>query len=338
VERIDRDGGNRTCTARAMKTLGLMTSGGDAPGMNAAIRSVVRVALGHGFRVLGFKRGYAGILHEQFQEMDARSVSNIVQRGGTILKTARSAEFLTLKGQKNAARNLQKLGVNALVLIGGDGTFRGALDLAKLWRGQLIGIPGTIDNDLAGTDFTLGFDTAVNTAVGAIDKVRDTADAHERFFLVEVMGRHSGQLALTVGMAGGAEEILIPETPPNIRAVCERLCAGRRRGKTSSIIVVAEGVEGGALGVAKQLKKLSRNEYRVCILGHIQRGGSPTAADRCLATRLGASAVKAILDGASGKMVGEVGGRSALIPFRFAVKGKRRAASLQPRMMRFLNL
>lgn len=321
-----------------MKTIALMTSGGDAPGMNAAIRAVVRVALGHRFRVLGFHRGYEGILHEQFQEMDARSVSNILQRGGTILKTARSAEFLTLKGRKKAARNLQMLGVDALVLIGGDGTFRGAMDLASVWKGHLIGIPGTIDNDLFGTDFTLGFDTAVNTAVEAIDKVRDTADAHERFFLVEVMGRHSGQLALAVGIAGGAEEILIPERPANIQAVCERLCAGRHRGKTSSIIVVAEGVEGGAIRVAEQLKKLSRNEYRVCILGHIQRGGSPTAADRCLATRLGAYAVKAVLDGESGKMAGEVGGRCALTPFRVAVKGKRRIAPLYGRMTKYLNL
>jgi len=321
-----------------MRTLGLMTSGGDAPGMNAAIRSVTRIALGHGIRVLGFKRGYEGILHEEFVEMEARAVSNIVQRGGTILKTARTAAFLTLKGQKKAAHNLQKLGVDALVLIGGDGTFRGGMDLAKVWRGQLIGIPGTIDNDLFGTDFTLGFDTAVNTAVDAIDKVRDTADAHERFFLVEVMGRHSGQLALAVGIAGGAEEILIPERPVNIRAVCERLCAGRHRGKTSSIIVVAEGVEGGAFRVAEQLKKLSRNEYRVCILGHIQRGGSPTAADRCLATRLGAYAVKAVVEGETGKMVGEIGGRRTLTPFRVAVKGKRRIDPLYGQMMRFLNL
>ena len=230
-----------------MKTIGLMTSGGDAPGMNAAIRAVARVAVGRGFRVLGFQRGYEGILQEQFQEMDARSVSNIVHRGGTILKTARSKEFLTLKGQKRAARSLDKLKVDGLVLIGGDGTFRGAMDLAKVWKGKLVGIPGTIDNDLFGTDFTLGFDTAVNTAVEAIDKVRDTADAHERFFLIEVMGRHSGHIAIAVGFATGAEEILIPEKAVDVRAMCQRLCAGRCRGKTSSIIVVAEGVvKGGA--------------------------------------------------------------------------------------------
>lgn len=299
-----------------MNTLGLMTSGGDAPGMNAAIRAVVRVARGHGFRVLGFHRGYEGILQEQFQEMDARSVSNIVHRGGTILKTARSKEFLTLAGRKKAARNLDRLGIRALVLIGGDGTFRGAIDLAKIWKGQLIGIPGTIDNDLYGTDFTLGFDTAVNTAVEAIDKVRDTADSHERFFLIEVMGRHSGHIAVAVGFATGAEEILIPEERVDMRAMCERLCAGRRRGKTSSIIVVAEGVKGGAYRVAEELKKLSKNEYRVCILGHIQRGGSPTAADRLLATKLGGYAVDLLRRGQTGVMAGEVCGKLVATPFR----------------------
>jgi 6-phosphofructokinase 1 len=291
-----------------MNTLGLMTSGGDAPGMNAAIRAVVRVALGHGFRVLGFHRGYEGILREQLQEMDARSVSNIVHRGGTILKTARSKEFLTLAGREKAARNLDRRGIRSLVLIGGDGTFRGAIDLAKIWKGQLIGIPGTIDNDLYGTDFTIGFDTAVNTAVEAIDKVRDTADSHERFFLIEVMGRHSGHIAVAVGFATGAEEILIPEERVDIR--------GRRRGKTSSIIVVAEGVKGGAYRVAEELKKLSKNEYRVCILGHIQRGGSPTAADRLLATKLGGYAVDLLRRGQTDVMAGEVCGKLVATPFR----------------------
>jgi 6-phosphofructokinase 1 len=314
-----------------------MTSGGDAPGMNAAIRSVTRAALAGGFRVLGFKRGYEGILHGQFQAMDSRSVSNILQRGGTILKTARSAEFQTVAGMKKAARVLDDFGVNALVAIGGDGTFRGAIDFAKIWKGQFIGIPGTIDNDLAGTDFTIGFDTAVNTAVEAIDKIRDTADAHERFFLVEVMGRHCGQIALRVGIAGGAEEILIPERPQDIREVCERLQSGRCLGKTSSLIVVAEGVKGGALAVAEQLKKLSRIEYRVVILGYIQRGGNPTASDRCLATRLGAYAVRAVVDGETGKMAGEINGRDVLVPFRIAVRGKRFIEPIYERMLKFLN-
>jgi 6-phosphofructokinase 1 len=324
-----------------MKTtpiLGLLTSGGDAPGMNAAIRAVTRAALGSGFRVLGFKRGYEGILHEQFQELGSRSVSNILQRGGTILKTARSAEFSTQAGVEKAAAILQKLGVDALVLIGGDGTFRGAMDLAKFWRGRILGVPGTIDNDLAGTDLTIGFDTAVNTAVEAIDKIRDTAEAHERIFLVEVMGRHCGQIALEVGVAGGAEEVLIPEKPTDIRAVAARLCAGRRLGKTSSIIVVAEGVKGGAFRVAEQLEQLSRYEYRVVILGYIQRGGNPTADDRCLAARLGVDAVKAVFDGETGKMVGEAGGKPVLVPFRVAVKGKRQVDPLYGRMLKFLNL
>jgi 6-phosphofructokinase 1 len=320
------------------KTLGILTSGGDAPGMNAAIRAVTRAALGSGFHVLGFKHGYEGILHEQYQELDSRSVSNIVQRGGTILKTARSAEFMTTAGVKKVLVILQRLGVNVLILIGGDGTFRGALDLEKYWGGQIIGIPGTIDNDLAGIDFTIGFDTAVNTAVEAIDKIRDTAAAHERFFLVEVMGRHCGQIALEVGIAGGAEEILIPEKVVNVRQMCERLCAGRGLGKTSSIIVVAEGVDGGAVGIAEQLKKLSQNEYRVVILGYIQRGGHPTAKDRCLATRLGYRAVKAVLEGETGKMAGEAGGKPVLVPFQIAVKGKRRVDPLYGQMMKFLNL
>jgi 6-phosphofructokinase 1 len=320
------------------KILGLMTSGGDAPGMNAAIRAVTRAALGSGFRVLGFKHGYEGILHGEFQELDSRSVSNIIQRGGTVLKTARSRDFMTVKGLKQAAAVLEKLGVNALVLIGGDGTFHGAMDFAKFWKGQLIGVPGTIDNDLAGTDFTIGFDTAVNTAVEAIDKIRDTADAHERFFLVEVMGRHCGQIALTVGIAGGAEEILIPERPADIRDVCARLNNGRGLGKTSSIIVVAEGVKGGALGVAKLLNKFSQNEYRVVILGYIQRGGNPTANDRCLATRTGVHAVKAVLAGESGKMAGESGGKSVLVPFSVTVKGKRHVDPYYGQMLKYLNL
>jgi 6-phosphofructokinase 1 len=239
---------------------------------------------------------------------------------------------------KKAATLLNQLGVTAMVLVGGDGTFRGAIDLGKFWDGQIIGVPGTIDNDLAGTDFTIGFDTAVNTAVEAIDKIRDTAAAHERFFLVEVMGRHCGQIALEVGIAGGAEEILIPERPADVREVCDRLCAGRSIGKTSSIIIVAEGVKGGAFGVAEQLKKFSQNEYRVVILGYIQRGGGPTAADRCLATRLGFRAVEAILDGESGKMSGEAGGKPVLVPFHVAVKGKRLGNSYYGKMLKYLNL
>lgn len=321
-----------------MKTLGVMTSGGDAPGMNAAIRAVVRTGIARNFRVLGFIRGYEGILQNDFQELGPRSVSQILQRGGTVLKTARSKDFLTLEGQRRAAANLERNQVDALVLIGGDGTFRGALDLAKLWRGRMIGIPGTIDNDVYGTDFTLGFDTAVTTAVEAIDKIRDTADSHDRFFLVEVMGRHSGHLAMHIGLASGAEEILTPEKPIDVRAICKRLCARREAGKTSSILVVAEGAaEGGSYAIADELKKLSKNEYRICILGHLQRGGSPTPGDRLLGTRLGVSAVEAIATGGTGKMAGEVNGRPTLTPFKLAVHRKKPIPSVCNKLIRYLN-
>jgi 6-phosphofructokinase 1 len=299
-----------------MKTVGIMTSGGDAPGMNAAIRAACRIALNQGFRVLGFLRGYEGIIQEQTVELSSRSVSNVLQRGGTILRTARSNEFLTVAGQKKAAHSLQHLKVDALILIGGDGTFRGGADLANVWSGQLIGVPATIDNDLCGTDRTIGFDTAVNTALEAIDKIRDTADSHERFFLVEVMGRSAGFIAMEVGLTGGAEEILIPEEPVDIKAICRRLCEAKHAGKTSSIIVVAEGAfKGGAYAAAESLKKLSGNEYRVCVLGHLQRGGCPTAADRLLASKLAAFAVQAVVHGETGKMAGEMRGEMALVPF-----------------------
>lgn len=322
-----------------MKTIGVLTSGGDAPGMNAAIRSVTRVSLGHGLRVIGFKHGYEGVLNEQYDQLDARCVSNILQRGGTILKTARSSEFCTKKGVQKAARILNKLQVDGLVLIGGDGTFRGGMDLSKEWEGKLVGISGTIDNDLFGTDFTLGFDTAVNTAIDAVDKIRDTAEAHERFFIVEVMGRHCGQIAMSAALATGAEEVLIPEKKVELDDICRRLCENRDRGKSSSLIIVAEGaVSGGAYKVAHDLKKRSKNEYRVCILGHIRRGGSPNAADRLFGSRCGAYAVEALLAGENTKMVGECGGKKALTSFRIAVKGKKHIASFDLNLMRSLNL
>lgn len=298
-----------------LKRIGVLTSGGDAPGMNACLRAIVRTALDRQAEVIGFRKGYRGVLDRDFIELDSRSVSNIIQRGGTILHTARCPEFEPPEGRRRAAESLTALQVNALLVIGGDGSLRGAHDLTNYWNGQIIGLPGTIDNDLFGTDFTIGFDTAVNTGLEAIDKIRDTADAHERFFLVEVMGRHAGFIALAVGVTGGAEEILIPEEPVDIQAICDRLCAGKHRGKTSSIIVVAEGaMKGGAYALAEALKKLSGNEYRVCVLGHLQRGGSPTAADRLLATKLGAFAVDAALRGETGKMAGEVRGELVLTP------------------------
>lgn len=292
-----------------------MTSGGDAPGMNATLRSIVRTALSYNMKVIGFRRGYKGVMDGDFLDLDSRSVSNIIQRGGTILHTARCAEFETENGLSRAAHSLYALGVDILFIIGGNGSLRGAHELKRFWLGGIIGLPGTIDNDLAGTDFTIGYDTAINTALDAIDKIRDTADSHERFFLVEVMGRKTGFIAIDVGFAGGAEDVLIPEEPVDIQAVCRRLCAGKERGKTSSIIIVAEGAyQGGAYAVARELKKLSGNEYRVSILGHLQRGGSPTARDRILATKLGGYAVRSAMRGESDVMAGEVRGEMVLTP------------------------
>lgn len=266
-----------------------LTSGGDAPGMNAAIRTIVRVSDSLGHEVIGVRRGFHGLVDGEARPLGSRDVGNILQKGGTLLHTSRCREFLEEEGMRKAARFLEAQGVGALIAIGGDGTFRGCDDFAKHWNGIMLGVPGTIDNDVYGTDRTIGFDTAVTTAIEAMDKIRDTAEAHERFFLIEVMGRHAGFIALEAGITGGAEEILVPEAPPDLQAVCERLGAGRRAGKTSSLIVVAEGAyPGGAQAVADKLRTLSGNEYRICILGHIQRGGMPTAGDRLLATRLGA--------------------------------------------------
>lgn len=307
-----------------MKRIALLTSGGDAPGMNACIRSVVRMGKARGLEVVGIRHGYRGLLGEDIFEMGPRDVSNIIQRGGTVLKTSRSEEFRTDAGVEKAAQILQQHAIDGLVLIGGDGTFRGGVTLGRVWPGRIIGVPGTIDNDVSGTDFTIGYDTALETALQAIDKIRDTADSHERFFLVEVMGRHSGFIALHVGIAAGAEEILIPERAFNVKEICERLCAGRARGKTSSILVVAEGQEtGGAFKLAEELKKLSKNEYRVVILGYLQRGGSPSAADRVLATKLGAYAVEMFTEGATGVMVGEVRGRLCMTPLHETYERKK---------------
>ncbi|MEO6098152.1 MAG: ATP-dependent 6-phosphofructokinase [Fibrobacteria bacterium] len=296
------------------KRFSVLTSGGDAPGMNACLRSIVRVATSLGHEVLGARRGFQGLIDGDFISLGPRDVSNCIQRGGTLIHTSRCEEFRTEAGILKAASQLKARNVDALLAIGGDGTFRGCVELGKVWSGKILGLPGTIDNDLWGTDYTIGFDTAVNTALESIDKIRDTAESHERFFLVEVMGRHSGFIALEVGITGGAEEILVPEESPDLQAVCYRLCAGKTQGKTSSLIIVAEGAyPGGVKAVAEELKKLSGNEYRLCVLGHVQRGGSPTAADRLLGTRLGAFSVEAALEGASGKMVGEVGGKPVLV-------------------------
>lgn len=296
------------------KIFSVLTSGGDAPGMNACLRSIVRVATSLGHEVLGAKRGFQGLIDGDFKSLGPRDVSNCIQRGGTLIHTSRCEEFRTEAGVRKAAAQLHARNVDFLLAIGGDGTFHGCVELGKVWSGGILGLPGTIDNDLWGTDYTIGFDTAVNTALEYIDKIRDTAESHERFFLVEVMGRHAGFIALEVGITGGAEEILVPEATTDLQAVCDRLCAGKAQGKTSSLIIVAEGAyPGGVKAVAEELKMRSGNEYRLCVLGHVQRGGSPTAADRLLGTRLGAFSVEAALEGASGKMVGEVGGKPVLV-------------------------
>lgn len=307
-----------------MKRIGVFTSGGDAPGMNAAIRAVVRQAYALGLEVIGIRRGYAGMILGEMVPLGVRDVANILQRGGTVLLTARSQEFLTEEGRAKAAEKLKAAGIEGLVAIGGDGTFRGAMRLSEEHRIPVVGVPGTIDNDLYGTDYTIGFDTAVNTALEAIDRIRDTAASHERVFFIEVMGRSSGFIALDVGLAGGAEVIAVPEEPLDPKTIAEGLMESLRRGKTSSIVVVAEGAyPGGAAGLLAAIQEHVRVEARVTVLGHIQRGGSPTAKDRILASRLGAAAVEALAGGTSGVMVGEVEGEVELTPLKEAVERKK---------------
>jgi len=284
-----------------MKRIAVLTSGGDAPGMNAAIRAVVRNGIYHGLEVYGVLHGYKGLIEGEFRYLELGSVGDIIQRGGTILYTARSEEFKTPAGQQKAVKNLQKYGIEGLVVIGGDGSFRGAQKLNE--QGILtVGIPGTIDNDIPMTDYTIGFDTAVNTVINAIDKIRDTATSHERTFVIEVMGRNAGDIALWAGLADGAESILIPEVNFNIDELVERLKRGEKRNKKHSIIIVAEGV-GSAVEIAEQIKSLAGMDTRLTVLGHIQRGGSPTAFDRVLASRMGAFAVDVLLSGESSKIV-----------------------------------
>jgi 6-phosphofructokinase 1 len=303
-----------------MKKIAVFTSGGDSPGMNACIRSVVRTGIYNSLEVVGILRGYNGMVEGDFKSLKATSVANIVQKGGTILKTARSESFRTVEGRKKAYENLKKEGVEGLVCIGGDGSFTGAKIFFEEYGIPCIGAPGTIDNDLYGTDYTIGFDTAINTAVEAIDKIRDTAESHDRVFFVEVMGRHSGAIALEVGLAGGAEAILLPEVSGEIERL-KTIFRQRRRKKSFSIIVVAEGDEqGGAYQIAEALQKeFPKISPRVTILGHIQRGGNPTAADRVLATRLGAACVDALLKGETNKMAGLVNNKVVLTSFDDAI-------------------
>lgn len=285
-----------------MRRIALLTSGGDAPGMNAAIRAIVRKANFHNVETIGVSRGFAGLIESDFRPLSTTDVSDILQRGGTILRTARSAEFLQEEGQRKALSNLQQSGIEGLIVIGGDGSFRGASRLASMGF-PTIGVPGTIDNDLSCTDYTIGFDTAVNTVVDAINKIRDTATSHERVFVIEVMGRESGFIALSAGLAGGAESILIPEMGYDIEVVVGKIVRGHERGKLHSIIVVAEGA-GDVMEISKEIKELIKFDVRVTILGHIQRGGSPTAFDRVLASRMGARAVELLITGKSNRMVG----------------------------------
>lgn len=304
--------------------IGILTSGGDSPGMNACIRAVVRTAMSSGFRVTGIMRGYQGMIESDFVEMDGRSVSNIVQRGGTILKSARSKDFFSAEGRTKAFSNIQSIGIHALVVIGGDGTFRGAEEFRKEHGIRSVGVPGTIDNDLVGTDYTLGFDTAVNTAVDAIDKIRDTANSHDRLFFVEVMGRHSGHIALSVGLASGAESILLPETVTDVNALVASLRAGGNRNKSSNIVVVSEGDEaGGAFKMAEEVRRLAPEyDTRVTVLGHIQRGGAPSAFDRILGTRLGVAAVEGLVSGKSDAMAGLVNNQVVFTPYATCVSAE----------------
>lgn len=308
-----------------IKKIAVLTSGGDAPGMNAAIRSVVRTCAFYDIACVGVYRGYQGMIESDFKEMNARSVNNIINKGGTILKTARSEEFRTVDGRKKAYDNLIKNGIDSFVVIGGDGSFTGALIFNKEFNFPVVGIPGTIDNDIFGTNYTLGYDTALNTVVEAIDKIRDTASSHNRLFFVEVMGRDVGYIALNAGVGAGAEEILIPEEDLGLDRMLESLKKSRKSGKTSSIVVVAEGDKTGrnVFELADYVEQnLPNYEVRVSVLGHMQRGGSPSCFDRVLASRMGVKAVETLMEGKSNFMAGIKDNKICLTPLDLAVKGK----------------
>ena len=312
--------------ANKVTKIGVMTSGGDSPGMNAAIRAVVRTGIYYGLEIFGIMRGYSGMIENDIVPMHSRSVANIIQRGGTILKTARCKEFFEKEGRKRAYDNLKELGIDGIVVIGGDGSFRGADIFSREFDIPCIGLPGTIDKDIAGTDFTIGFDTAVNTAVEAIDKIRDTADAHDRLFIIEVMGRDAGYIALHSGIATGAEHILIPERKTDMEELIYSLQEKEKRKKLVNMVVVAEGDDfGGAYEVAKLVKeRLPNAETRVAILGHIQRGGSPSCLDRLIASRMGYAAVECLMYGRHNVMVGILNNKMHYTPLEKAVKAKQR--------------
>jgi 6-phosphofructokinase 1 len=312
----------------SVNNIGVFTSGGDSPGMNAALRAVVRTAVYHDIGVFTIQRGYDGMIDGEIERAGSRTVSNIIQTGGTVIKTARSERFRTEDGREQAYRNLKKVGIDGVIGIGGDGTFRGALDFYKEHKVRMIGVPATIDNDLYGTDFTIGYDTAVNTAVEAIDKIRDTAQSHNRFFIVEVMGRDAGFIGVETGIAGGAENILIPETKTDIEQLCGQIKSLFDRGKTSNIVVVSEGDDaGGAYEIGAKIKAKTGIDYKVVILGYIQRGGNPSAKDRLLASKLGYWSVKHLMDGKTNMMVGEINAKIVLTEMSKAV-GKKKAIDM----------
>jgi 6-phosphofructokinase 1 len=308
-----------------MKKIGVFTSGGDAPGMNACIRAVARMAIYKGIDIYGIKRGYQGMIEGRIEKMDSMSVSNIIQRGGTVLKTARSREFETEEGRRQAFYQLQAMRIEGLIAIGGNGTYTGADIFFKEFGIPIIGLPGTIDNDLYGTDYTIGYDTAINTALDAIDKIRDTADSHERMFFVEVMGRDAGFIALDVGISGGAEAILVPEMHTDLTQLVDVFQRGWGRKKGSQLIVVSEGDDaGGVFEIVEKIKqRVPALDYRTVVLGHIQRGGSPTARDRVLASRLGAAAVLALLEGRKCEAAGIVNDKLHFVSLEDAIHKKK---------------
>ena len=327
-------------STKKVNKIAVLTSGGDAPGMNAAIRAVVRTGIYHGLDVFGVTRGYNGMIEDDIFQMDSKSVANIIQRGGTILKTARSKDFFEPAGRKIAYENLKKRGIDGIVVIGGDGSFKGAQKFSNEFDIPCIGLPGTIDKDIAGSDFTIGFDTAVNTALDAIDKIRDTADSHDRVFFIEVMGRDSGYIAIQCGIAGGAEAVMIPENLTPVSEIVNILEQGFQKAKSSSIVVVAEGdEEGNAQKVAQKIKGLMSREMdiRVTTLGHIQRGGIPTAYDRILASRLGLGAFEGLLRGEKNVMAGVVNNQLIYTPFHDTITKKKPVSEDLIRMVDILS-
>lgn len=320
---------------KEIKNIGVLTSGGDAPGMNAAIRAVVRAGIYYNLKVTGIMRGYEGMVNGEFIDMNAKSVANIIQRGGTILKTFRSHTFRTPEGRAKAYQQLKDREIDAVVVIGGEGSFTGAQVFMGEYDIPIVGLPGTIDNDLVGTDFTIGYDTAINNVIDAVDKIRDTAESHDRLFIVEVMGRDSGLIALRSGIGAGAEAILIPESKTNIEHLFKRLEEGRKD-KASKIIIVAEGDEGGGFEVTSQIKERFPNyDTRLSILGHIQRGGRPSCMDRVLASRVGVASVEALMNGRRGEMIGIVGGHIKYTPFNKAIK---HISEVNPALLKILDI